>query len=553
MGMQHPNSLCWPRYILQFGKRMRSSGLEIQTLKAICISCFFMLQCTVPVAAQVIWQESFNYSNGTTVGANNNAANPAADWTSQCPSCVSGDWFEVRANRMEALDVNGPATLETEWIDISAFPQGVEVLVDLEEEGTMEGCPGGVSSGCNSVDWIRIEYRLDGGPYSDWTSPNGGSCSGSCAGATYVTYGNFPAFTFKECPLAGDSLRLRISVQCWAATEFLYLDNIIVQAQTCIFDPPTDSLVQVQCNGGADGEIWVLSENPNLPLAYSLNGEPFQGSNSFTGLGAGTYFVVEMDGTGSMDTLSGLVIAEPAGMNLSLSGLDADCNVNNGSATAVVSNGNGPYAYSWNTAPPQSSASATGLSGGTYEVTVTDSGGCTISENVTILQPLGPTVDLGNDTVVCNNREFYLDADPSGLYADATFAWSTLEETAQILVETSGVYHVTIENECGNARDSIYIEIHEQSSNLFVPNAFTPNKDGLNDEFAPVVTNVEGYHLAIFDRWGKMVFESRNPALGWDGTWNGRPVPEGIFAYTIRARDCYGELGTRGGSVTLLR
>ncbi len=435
----------------------------------------------IPLKGQVIWQENFNYPNGTTTGANNNPANPAPDWTSQCPNCTSGDWFEVRGNQMEALDVNGPATLETEWIDISAFPQGVEVLVDLDESGDMEGCPGGVSSGCNSVDWIRIEYSIDGSAYSDWTSPNGGPCSGSCAGASYVTIGNFNAFTFSQCPLNGDSLRLRISVQCWATTEYIYLDNIVVQGQNCVQFLPTDSLVGISCFGAGDGEIWVFPPDADPSYTYSLNGGTFQGGNSFTGLGPGTYSVIVRDSAGQMDTLSELVITEPEPLSIGVAAQDADCNNNNGMINTLVSGGTAPYSYVWDSDPPQFSATASGLPGGIYGVTVTDLNGCATSA------------------------------------------------------------------------DSILIGILEEASTVYVPNAFTPNGDGLNDEFLPVVSDATSYYLGVYDRWGKLVFETRNSAAGWDGTFNGSPLPRGVYVFTLRAGSCNGKLNDRNGSVTILR
>ena len=184
------------------------------------------------VSAQVIWSENFTYANGTTTGANNNTANPAADWTSTCPTCLSGDHFHVQTGRMEGQDTNGPATLTSEVIDISSALGGVEFSVDLSESGTMEGCTGGC--GCNCIDWIRIEISVNGGGFTDLSHANGGACANACSGNTYVTIDDFAAFTFTECPIVGNTMQFRISVQEWAGTEFHRIDNIVIQAQTCI-------------------------------------------------------------------------------------------------------------------------------------------------------------------------------------------------------------------------------------------------------------------------------------------------------------------------------
>ena len=183
---------------------------------------------------QTIWSEDFTYANGTVTGANNNTANPAADWTSSCATCLTSDWFEVQNNMMEGRDTNGPAELTTEVIDISSYPNGVEFSVDLSQSGSMEGCSG-VSCGFNCLDWIKIEYSVDGGAFVEATHANGGSCPGATsAPGNFVTMGDFVAFTFTQCPILGNSLQIRLSCQNWAASEYHRFDNLVVQAEQCI-------------------------------------------------------------------------------------------------------------------------------------------------------------------------------------------------------------------------------------------------------------------------------------------------------------------------------
>ncbi|MCB9230088.1 MAG: gliding motility-associated C-terminal domain-containing protein [Bacteroidia bacterium] len=89
---------------------------------------------------------------------------------------------------------------------------------------------------------------------------------------------------------------------------------------------------------------------------------------------------------------------------------------------------------------------------------------------------------------------------------------------------------------------------------LYFPNAFTPNNDGINDEFYLPGLFVETFDLQIFDRWGKLIFESRNPTSGWKGTFkNGQNCPEGVYMYTLNAKGYEGTELHRAGSVTLIR
>lgn len=89
--------------------------------------------------------------------------------------------------------------------------------------------------------------------------------------------------------------------------------------------------------------------------------------------------------------------------------------------------------------------------------------------------------------------------------------------------------------------------------NLYLPSAFTPDGDGINDVFAVSGTGIQKFRLRIFDRWGRMVFETEDPAIGWDGTIDGKkPVP-GVYPYLFRYLGSAGRTADRYGSVTLVR
>ncbi len=88
---------------------------------------------------------------------------------------------------------------------------------------------------------------------------------------------------------------------------------------------------------------------------------------------------------------------------------------------------------------------------------------------------------------------------------------------------------------------------------LFVPNVFSPNGDGTNDEFYPVTLGVENIVINVYDRWGNLLWEGRD-SQHWDGTYNGQPVPEGVYVYVITGQvKRSGKKITRTGSLTVLR
>ncbi|WP_156180421.1 T9SS type B sorting domain-containing protein [Rufibacter radiotolerans] len=94
----------------------------------------------------------------------------------------------------------------------------------------------------------------------------------------------------------------------------------------------------------------------------------------------------------------------------------------------------------------------------------------------------------------------------------------------------------------------------DQGFQFHFPTAFTPNRDGLNDVFRAVGTPfASSFHLQVLNRWGQVVFESKDPKLGWDGTYAGKPAPPETYLYRFEATDVNGKKVTSKGTVTLLR
>jgi gliding motility-associated-like protein len=97
---------------------------------------------------------------------------------------------------------------------------------------------------------------------------------------------------------------------------------------------------------------------------------------------------------------------------------------------------------------------------------------------------------------------------------------------------------------------SNYAEIIPPLS-IFIPDAFTPNGDGINDTFGVKGEGLQNFTMRIFNRWGEVVFESINPKQQWDGTYNGKPVQCDTYVYQLFASGLGSE--ARTGSVTLVR
>lgn len=123
------------------------------------------------------------------------------------------------------------------------------------------------------------------------------------------------------------------------------------------------------------------------------------------------------------------------------------------------------------------------------------------------------------------------------IYKGTNLIASRTDEEQRYMFLEDGSYQVKVwvANEFCTT-DSTVFDISVSTSQLVVPNAFTPNGDGLNDEFRVMYRSLMEFHCWIYNRWGKLVYQWDDPAKGWDGTINGRPAAAGAYYYIIRAR-----------------
>src|SRR5690606_26860544 len=132
------------------------------------------------------------------------------------------------------------------------------------------------------------------------------------------------------------------------------------------------------------------------------------------------------------------------------------------------------------------------------------------------------------------------------------YLWSTGETTHSIETEEAGIYRISVSNPHG-CQGTDEIEVIDCGIRVYIPNAFTPNGDGINDEFKVYIEGVNKFWLAIYDRWGNEVFFSENPNQGWNGTHLNQAANAGTYTYKIYYRSGEYKSETRIGSVELIR
>jgi gliding motility-associated-like protein len=115
------------------------------------------------------------------------------------------------------------------------------------------------------------------------------------------------------------------------------------------------------------------------------------------------------------------------------------------------------------------------------------------------------------------------------------------------------LYYVYVTDTNGCERfDSVMVYVEPT---IYVPNAFTPNQDGMNDLFKAVVRGLDEFEWFIYDRWGQLVFTSTDPEAGWNGTYKGQRAPFDVYVWKIKyvASNQPGIIRTLVGHVTLVR
>ncbi|WP_205503251.1 T9SS type B sorting domain-containing protein [Rufibacter psychrotolerans] len=129
----------------------------------------------------------------------------------------------------------------------------------------------------------------------------------------------------------------------------------------------------------------------------------------------------------------------------------------------------------------------------------------------------------------------YLDAEPQTRFQRLTYRLRSTSQNAQYQSYSNTA-------------------VVDQAFQFHFPTAFTPNQDGLNDLFRPVgAPFASKFTLQVLNRWGQIIFESKDPQAGWDGQHNGKPAPPETYLYRLEAVDVNGKRITQKGTITLIR
>lgn len=322
---------------------------------------------------------------------------------------------------------------------------------------------------------------------------------------------------------------------------------------------PTDCLVD-------NGTATVTVGGGAAPFSYVWDDPLAQTTPTAMGLGEGTYGVRVTDSDGCQAEATAEV-ENKSNLTGSITAYQDTCSFGKGWAEATVSGGIAPVAYSWNTPEfPNNGPVVRNLLKGNYELVVTDAAGCSVKISFSVPDFRAGLVPAFNVSPA---------TDPIvGIFPTVTFTSQSAGATsflwdfgdgdfsslpvAEHVFPDYGTYNVTlyVANEQG-CEDSVSRQVNIAFMHtFFAPNAFTPNRDWVNDTFKVVATGIDlsTFELLIIDRWGNVVYHTRNIKQGWTGIHSdtGQECPPGIYIYRTAFVDQSGERHTITGRVMLI-
>ncbi|MGZ3862907.1 MAG: Ig-like domain-containing protein [Bacteroidia bacterium] len=403
-------------------------------------------------------------------------------------------------------------------------------------------------------------------------------------GSTYVTSGN--SYTPPTTP-AGTTVYTIADSATTGGCVNLSVGNVITVTVT-INPLPTGPTLSgsatnplSECEGSSAQSINVATSGTvtSVPVWYTSTGTYVTSGNSYTPPttppGTTIYTIVDSATVGGCKNLNaGNVITVTVTINPtpSVTGTpsyttSACGNLNGGIGGLTATGGTPGYTYQWTDstgAVVGTSATLSGMGTGSYSLVVTDTLGCkstgstnsfTVSGSTAInatftpsatsgQAPLAVTFANGSTGAAGYNWTF------TGLAGDTSSATNP-----SFTYNNAGTYTVVLIASNGACKDTAYSVITiDQATSIIIPNIFSPNGDGVNDEFIIMCTGMDKLHCDIFNRWGQLVYTLTAPNQNWDGKLNnGNMATEGTYYYMLNATGFDKKTYTYQGPLTLVK
>ena len=332
-------------------------------------------------------------------------------------------------------------------------------------------------------------------------------------------------------------------------TQPAFLDSINVRDAHC---------------GANSGQIKISVAASAADAVSSLNNGPFTNTFLYDNLAPGSYYVQVKKGTGCFFDTTVVILSvidiKPA---VVIQVSNQHCFDDNGMITLNVTGADGPYSYQLNGGGFVSSNKFSLLAPGNYTISIKNKFGCSWDTTTSVAAyPKSPVViNVDHTDPTCRNinsgtLKVLVTGQQSPYMLLLNGAAYSNGQTITNL--TNGNYNVLIQNSDACIIDSVSqaltISYEPACNSVYIPNAFTPDNNGVNDVFRPVysyfITNVT---FNIYNRYGQKIYSGTGSNVGWDGTFKGLPQNAGVYIYTLGYTDYFKVNKTLKGSLMLLR
>ncbi|MBI3500225.1 MAG: gliding motility-associated C-terminal domain-containing protein [Bacteroidetes bacterium] len=567
----------WQTYTVSFTP---TANFNTISFVARCGNCggvnyvyFDNIQCTAVVSTPTITATGNSICSGscTTIASSVSGGsspytyswNPGGQTTSSISACPTSNTTYT----ITVTDANNSSSIDTAIVSVTQTPAAVI-------SGAATLCSGQnitlAASGGNNYSWntgqttssitstltstSTFTVIVSNGNCADTTSatvsvfplpfvnasPNVTVCPGSVVTLSANGNGNYSWSTGQTTsaifisPTATTSYSVSTSNSCGTST-----DSVMVTVSNSITASVSGNTTICA------GDIATLTASGGINYSWSTG----QTTSSITATATATYSVIASSGN-CADTVSvTVIVAPPPVANANSATICA------GETATLTASGGGNYL--WSTG--QTTAAVAMAAAGSYSVIVTI-GSCsdTAYANV-IVNPL-PTASAGTDITITQGQTTTLIASGGGNYL-----WSNGETTVAAAVSpaVTTVYCVTVTNSFGCSDSdcvTVFVKIEpvncDSAGELFLPNAFSPNGDGENDELKIYYGSydcLEKLHIVIYNRWGEKVFESSDPQFKWDGIFKNKIMDSSVLAYILEINYKDGSQTRKAGNVSVIR
>ena len=317
------------------------------------------------------------------------------------------------------------------------------------------------------------------------------------------------------------------------------------------------TVVPVGCVGQNGGQVQLTVTGGTPVYTFEWSNQAI--SQNINSVSAGNYTTTVTDNHGCTISKT-FTVGTTSPLEINATVINSSCSTaQNGAVDLTVTGGTPPYNYNWSDGLVTKDLS--NVIQGSYTVSVTDAMNCSTQSSYNVLTDYDLTLHASPSLTVKQGETAQLNA-ITNVDHGATFTWTPANyvvcptcQATEAFAPLNTLYTVTVIDANGcKASDTVEVDVIPIQG-IFIPNAFTPNHDGNNDEFQIFgdVSDVNYLEVMVFDRWGEKVFESNDHHFKWDGVYKGQPSAIGTYIYIMQVVFSDGSKKEFKGSVTLLR